>query len=101
MPKSTTNFITVPLSSPIMRGETKVAEIKLREPKSGEMRGISMVDLIQLKADTVHELLPRISDPVLTDDEVKDLSLADLFALSSEIADFLLPAAASPPSPPA
>lgn len=101
MTKSTSNLITVTLKRAIVRGDTTIDKLQLREPNSGEMRGISMVDLIQLKADTVHELLPRITNPVLTDEEVKALSIADLFALSSEIANFLLPEGAGEPSPPA
>lgn len=95
MNKSQPKLVKVELSEPIVRGETKIEAVQLREPSSGELRGISMVDLIQLKADTVHELLPRITEPVLTDDEVKGLKLSDFFALSSEVANFLVPESAT------
>lgn len=54
-----------------------------------------MVDVVQLKVDALHELLPRITMPPLTRDEVEDLCPADFFKLSTEIADFFLPKGAA------
>lgn len=100
MPKKTgTNIAKVKLQKPLQHGEDKIDEIELREPKSGELRGISMVELIQLKTDAVFELIPRISNPPLTDVEVAELSASDLFLISSEIANFLVPDGATDASP--
>lgn len=98
---SKANLKSVKLQNPIVRGETKITEVTLREPKSGELRGLSMIELIQLQFEAVATLLPRISNPPLIEDEVSDLAPADFLKLSTEVADFLLPQEAKQASPPA
>ena len=83
-------FRTVTLDTPIMRGETAIAELKLRKPRSGELRGLSLVDLGQLKVDALTKVLPRISMPTLTEAEVGNMEPADLLACGAEIGSFLL-----------
>lgn len=86
-----TTIVTVSLEEPIIRGEQKIESLGLRRPRSGELRGLSMIDIVQLKIDAVHELLPRITMPPLTNSEVLNLSPSDLFKVSSEIASFFIP----------
>jgi len=83
-------FRTVTLDAPIVRGETSIEELKLRKPRSGELRGLSLVDLGQLKVDSLTKLLPRISMPTLTEAEVSNMEPADLLACGAEIGSFLL-----------
>ena len=59
-------FRTVTLDSPIQRGETTIDKLQLRKPRSGELRGLSLVDLGQLKVDALTKVLPRITVPPLT-----------------------------------
>ena len=35
---------TVKLETPIKRGETEITVVKLRKPKAGELRGLSLSD---------------------------------------------------------
>ncbi|MGE5563133.1 MAG: phage tail assembly protein [Bacillota bacterium] len=91
-------FADVTLEEPIARGETKVETVRLRRPESGELRGLSMVDIVKLEVEAIQELLPRISEPKLTDQEVRHLSAPDLFQLSAEIAGFFLPKGMNPAS---
>lgn len=95
MPKSDTksSLVEVTFAKPIMRGEQEIASVKLREPKTGEMRGIAMVDLVQLDTDALIELLPRITMPPLTKPEVEDLPPSETFKMAREVADFLVPEA--------
>ena len=81
---------TVTLDTPIVRGETSIDELKLRKPRSGELRGLSLVDLGQLKVDSLTKILPRISMPTLTEAEVSNMDPADLLACGAEIGSFLL-----------
>ena len=81
---------TVTLDTPIQRGETSIEELKLRKPRSGELRGLSLVDLGQLKVDSLTKILPRISMPTLTEAEVSNMDPADLLACGAEIGSFLL-----------
>ncbi|MCW2410866.1 MULTISPECIES: phage tail assembly protein [unclassified Sphingobium] len=81
---------TVTLDTPIQRGEQSIESIQLRKPKSGELRGLSLVDLGQLKVDALTKILPRISNPVLTQAEVANMDPSDLLACGAEIGSFLL-----------
>jgi hypothetical protein len=83
-------FRTVALDGPIQRGETSIAALKLRKPRSGELRGLSLVDLGQLKVDALTKILPRITVPQLTEAEVGNMEPADLLACGAEIGSFLL-----------
>lgn len=84
-------IVSVTLDEPVIRGEQKIAELGLRRPRSGELRGLSMIDIVQLKIDAIHELLPRITVPPLTLPEVHAMSVADLFTISTKVADFFIP----------
>ena len=79
----------IPLETPLKRGETEITEILLRKPTAGELRGLSLVQLMNGDAGSVMVVLPRIS--TLTDAEVRGLDVADLSACALEIAAFLLP----------
>jgi len=83
-------FRTVALDTPIVRGEASIDELKLRKPRSGELRGLSLVDLGQLKVDSLTKILPRITVPPLTEAEVGNMEPADLLACGAEIGSFLL-----------
>ena len=87
---ATPEFRTVALDTPIQRGETTIETVQLRKPRSGELRGLSLVDLGQLKVDALTKLLPRISMPMLTEAEVSNMEPADLLACGAEIGSFLL-----------
>lgn len=82
---------TVTLEQPIKREGGDVTEVKLRKPNAGELRGLSLVDVVKLEIDAVIKLVPRISLPFVAEQELHQLSPADLFAISTEIANFFLP----------
>ncbi|WP_127881856.1 phage tail assembly protein [Pseudomonas lactis] len=81
---------TVTLDTPIRRGTTSIDRITLRKPNSGELRGVSLVELLQMDVSSLIKVLPRISSPSLTAVEVAGMDPADLLALSSKISGFLL-----------
>lgn len=91
-------FATVNLDEAIQRGGQTIDTVKLRRPKSGELRGLSMVDLVKLEVDALQKLLPRISDPMLTPQDLAELSPGDMFQLATEVAGFLLPKGMAPDS---
>lgn len=78
------------LVEPIVRGETQITSLVLRKPKSGELRGLSLKDLLTSDVMTIVELVPRISDPILTDVEARDLDPADLAEIGGVIRGFFL-----------
>lgn len=80
----------VPLDTPIVRGDLTIETLQLRKPGSGELRGLSLVELGQLKVDALIKILPRITIPPITDAEAANLDPADLLACGAEIGSFLL-----------
>lgn len=85
---------TITLETPIQRGEMQISSISLRKPKAGELRGVNLTDLLQMDVVAVSKVLPRISDPMLTEPDIATLDPADFLALASEVASFLLPKSA-------
>lgn len=84
----------VTLDTPIQRGETTIGLITLRKPKAGELRGVSLAELLQLDVTALTTVLPRITTPTLLKQEVADLDPADLVQLGTKVVGFLLPKAA-------
>jgi hypothetical protein len=82
-------YINVPLDEPIQRGETIISTVQIRKPKAGELRGVTLVDVANLDVVALQKVLPRITLPTLTAQEVGNLELADLMSLGSEVALFL------------
>lgn len=89
--EQTQDQVTVTLDIPIQRGQTTIDKVAIRRPKSGELRGIRIVDLANLDVGSLVTLLPRITSPALTKSEVENLDPADLTALAQEVALFLVP----------
>lgn len=81
---------TITLDVPIQRGNTTIAEITLRKPNAGELRGLSLQRLHQADADELLKLLPRITSPSLTPPECAQLDPADLSEAGGVIISFLL-----------
>jgi hypothetical protein len=81
---------TIPLDTPIQRGDTEIASVSLRKPKAGELRGVNLTDILQMDVVAITKVLPRISEPTLTEAEISGLDPADFTALAGEVAGFLL-----------
>lgn len=84
----------ISLDTPIKRGDKDIAEITLRKPAAGELRGVTLADLLHLDVIALSKVIPRISDPALTEVEVARMDPADLVQIGGEVAGFLLPRAA-------
>ena len=79
---------TVTLCSPIQRGDTSITSVTLRKPKVGDLRGLNLADLLQMKADTIAVLLPRISRPTLVKHEIDAMDPADFVTIAGEVVFF-------------
>jgi hypothetical protein len=84
------NEKTVTLDTPIKRGKTEITEVVLRKPQSGALRGVRLQALMEMDVNAVMTVLPRVSAPALTAQEVNEMDPADLLALSVEVVTFLL-----------
>ena len=81
---------TITLDTPIKRGDQELTTITVRKPGSGELRGVSLMDLMRMDVTALHTVLPRITAPTLTAADVSKLDPADLVQLASEVTGFLL-----------
>jgi len=81
---------TVILDTPIRRSTTSIDSITLRKPNSGELRGVSLAELLNMDVNSLVKVVPRISTPTLTAVEVTSMDPADLFALGTKVSGFLL-----------
>ena len=81
---------TVILDTPICRGTNSIESITLRKPNSGELRGVSLSDLLNLDVASLIKVIPRISNPGITAVEAAGLDPADLVAIGSKVIGFLL-----------
>lgn len=83
-------FRDIVLDEPIKRGDHEIAEITLRKPQAGELRGLTLEDLLKSDVDTILKLIPRISDPILIDEEVAIMDPADLTECGGAIRGFFM-----------
>jgi hypothetical protein len=84
----------VTLDTPIKRGDAEITAITLRKPNAGTLRGTTLQDLVALDVNALAKVLPRISTPTLTEQDVHQLDPADLVQLGMAFAGFLAPKAA-------
>lgn len=83
-------FARISLSEPIQRGDTALDTVTLRKPKAGELRGLSLEDVIGTDIGAILKLIPRISEPPLLDSECLDLDPADLTEMGGAIRGFFM-----------
>ncbi|MCV6588322.1 MAG: phage tail assembly protein [Marinobacterium sp.] len=88
--KPQNEMVTVKLDTPLQRGDTRIEEVNLRKPKSGELRGLNLSEIITMDVNSLQKLLPRITLPSLTEHEISELDPADLMELATETASFFM-----------
>ena len=88
--QAVSNYTRVTLSEPILRGEQKIETLNLRKPKAGELRGLSLADVITSDITALLTLIPRISEPSLTSVDVDALDPADLVEIGGAIRGFFM-----------
>lgn len=81
------------LTQPIVRGETTIDKLTLRKPKAGELRGLSVQELMSARVSSTLDLLPRITMPPITQAEADDLEPEDIGACAGVVIGFFLTAA--------
>ena len=87
----TENPNIVILDNPIMRGEQKIEQVTVTRPNAGTLRGVSLASLANSDVDALIKVLPRMTAPMLTEQEVAALELPDLVALAGKVVGFLSP----------
>ncbi|MCG9780416.1 phage tail assembly protein [Photobacterium damselae] len=82
------NNKTVKLNQPIKRGEEEITEITLREPKSGELRGLELFSVLRMDVTAHRTLIPRISN--VTANEFDQFGPKDLAIVTNEVVSFFM-----------
>lgn len=85
-----TRFETVTLSSPLTRGDTAIDKINVRRPRTGELRGLSLQDIINTDIVALLTLIPRVTEPPLTGDEANNLDPCDFAEIAGTIRGFFM-----------
>ena len=84
----------VTLEKTIKRGEQEITEVTLIKPQAGTLRGVSLAALANSEVDALIKVLPRMTAPSLTEQEVGALDLPDIVALAGKVVGFLSPSSA-------
>ncbi|MCX8578810.1 phage tail assembly protein [Gilliamella sp. B2717] len=79
----------IKLKSGLKSGKSIISELSIRKPLTGDLRGIKLVDFIELDIDSLAKVLPRITTPSIAEHEVYTLDLIDLSEITRVIAGFL------------
>lgn len=83
------NTQKIKLKAGIQSGKTTISELTIRKPLTGDLRGVKLLDFIELDIDCLAKVLPRITTPQIAEHEVFDLDLIDLSEITQVIASFL------------
>lgn len=90
IPGKTPIFAIVTLDEPIERPNAEpIKEVRVRKPDAGTLRGLKLVDVINVDVNAMVQLLPRITEPVLHQPTLNAMNVSDFVALSNEVALFL------------
>ena len=81
----------VKLTRPIERGGEKITYVEITGAieQAGSLRGLSLSDVLNLKADTMFTLLPRVTSPRLDEVMIKKMSSRDFIQLCVVAVNFL------------
>jgi len=79
---------TATLSVPIEKDGNEVTEIEVSKPHSGQLRGLSLIDVCEMKFEAGEVLLPRIS--CLNERDILDMPPENWAPLLTTIASFFV-----------
>ncbi|WP_034911913.1 phage tail assembly protein [Erwinia sp. 9145] len=88
------NEHSITLDTPVKRGEQVIDVVTLIKPNAGTLRGVGLAALANAEVDALIKVLPRMTLPSLTEQEVAALSLPDLVTLAGKVVGFLSPTSA-------
>jgi hypothetical protein len=79
----------VTLDDPIKRAGQTISRVLVRKPQSGELRGVSLMDLANLDVNALITVIPRVTTPMIHKEEVARMDVADLMQVGAQVASFL------------
>ena len=87
------NQETVQLEQPIQFGGNTITEITIRKPNVKALSGVSLQAIYQHDVNALVKILPRVTTPALTAQQVMDLDPVDFAQLGGHLVTFLYPKA--------
>ncbi len=98
MSKKTDN--TIPLTKPVVRGDEKITQLTITDEikQAGSLRGLKLVNVMNMDVDSVAVLLTRVTSPRLKLTEVNEMDTRDFVSLSEALVPFLTPVGSGAPN---
>ena len=62
----------------------------MRKPKTGELRGLALTDILRMEVGALTKLLPRITQPPLNESQIANLEPDDFTDLASKTTLFFV-----------
>jgi hypothetical protein len=84
------DLLDIKIAVGITRGQQTIDVITLRKPKTHALRGLNLSDVLNANVNALIKLLPRITQPALSEDEVANLDLADFTKVSTGLIGFFV-----------
>lgn len=84
------NIITVAFDTGIKKGAQTITEITIHKPKTRALRGLSLVNLLQMDVESIAKAASRITVPTLSENDVYELDPADFTKLGTGIIGFFV-----------
>lgn len=79
----------IELINPIVRGEKEFKEIIVLKPTVPALKGLKLVDVLQVDVDAMQLLLPRITQPMLHKADFVNMEVDDFTELATAAVSFL------------
>ncbi len=81
----------VKLIRPLERGGEKITYVEITGAieQAGSLRGLSLTDVLNMKADTMFTLLPRVTSPRLDEVMIKKMLSRDFIQLCAVAVNFM------------
>lgn len=80
------------------QGASKITTVTMHKPNTGHCRGLSLKDVLSFDINSLATLLPRITSPAMSAQNVYELELMDTLKFAEEITNFLAPSADQSPA---
>ncbi|MCI3205840.1 MULTISPECIES: phage tail assembly protein [Pandoraea] len=84
----------ITLDTPLHRGDNTIDQVEVLKPGAGALRGVNLVDLAHMDVSALIKVLPRITTPTLSEQEIARMDIADLMQIGMAVTGFLAPKSA-------
>ncbi|MEN3260070.1 phage tail assembly protein [Sodalis endosymbiont of Spalangia cameroni] len=87
------NHKAITLATPIIRGSDTITAVTITDDikQAGSLRGLRLVNVLNLDTDAITTLLERVTSPRLKKKELNEMDTRDFVSLSEALIPFLTP----------